>query len=322
MPNNTALISGAAGFIGHHLAGFLKQHGQYDRVVGVDLVTPESRGYVAHCDAFVTGDLRDALFVDALYRQVKPRHVYHLAANVGGLGHMHGRDAEIMLDNGRIDWNVVGMAPEHGVERLLFASSSVVYPAHLTLHVEADAWPARPTEGGYGLQKLATEELCRYLSEKHDGFETRVVRFSNTYGPEGSWNDGREKAPAAMCRKVRLAEDGGEIEVWGDGNQARSFLFIEDALRGIHAVMVSSHSGPLNVGSDQLVTINDLVSIVSGIAGKSVRVRYDLDKPQGVRARSSDISYIAKTTGWRPIVSLEDGLRATYDWISQQVSST
>ena len=209
------------------------------------------------------------------------------------------------------------------VERFLFSSSACVYPMYLqkspdvTNLKEEDAYPAEPEEG-YGTEKLFMEELCKYYREDY-GFETRVVRFHNVYGPLGTYEGGKEKAPAAICRKVALASDGGEIEVWGDGEQTRSFMHVDDCVEGIHRIMRSDYPHPLNLGTDELVTINQLVDLVAEVSGKRITKRHDLSKPQGVRGRNSDNSRLRQVLGWEPVVPLREGLVSTYVWIESEL---
>lgn len=330
----TALITGAAGFIGHHMARFVKEHGMYDRVVGVDIVDIGDNGYPDYLDVFIQADLRDSSVIPRIMKGVD--HVYHFAAHMGGLGFITGRDAEVMYNNAQIDLNVIGGAAESaaggGVSKLLYTSSAVVYPevrqgSSRALNLREDeAWGGFPSEGGYGVEKLFGESLCTYIAAQ-GVLETRVVRLHNVFGPEGAWDNGKEKVPAALCRKVASATQSYsisshkievEIDVWGDGKQTRSFLYIEDALRGIASVMACGYSEPLNVGSDRLVSINELADIIGEIAGVKVAKNY-VDGPVGVRGRNSDNCRVMRTTGWRPRVSLEEGLRETYSWISQQV---
>lgn len=321
----TAVITGCGGFVGHHLAHYLRTTGNYDHITGVDIVPCE---YDNGCDEFHLADLRDPSQAPRFINSGD--HVYHLAADMGGLGYITDRDAQVMTNNIRISMNVLEAAYLAGAGRLLFTSSAVVYPESLQVNPgavglrECDVWPAQPSEGGYGLEKLFTEQACRYYREQR-GLETRVVRLHNVFGPEGAWDNGKEKAPAALCRKVaEIKHHFGpgygnfDIEVWGDGKQTRSFLYIDDAVRGIHKVMMSDHPEPLNVGSDRLVAIGDMVDIIAGIAGVKVSKQYDLTKPQGVRGRNSDNELVTKVTGWEPRVTLEDGLRATYIWLERQ----
>ena len=249
--------------------------------------------------------------------------VYHLAADMGGIGYITAIHADITRNNVLINVNMLEACRINGAGRFLFSSSACVYPmykqkeADVTPLKEEDAWPAEPEEG-YGLEKLFMEKLCQYYREDH-GLETRVARFHNVYGPLGTYEGGKEKAPAAICRKVALAKDGDEIEVWGDGKQTRSFLYIEDCLEGVYRLLHSDYPHPLNIGSDRLVTIDELIDIVAGIAGKRIRKRYDLTKPQGVRGRNSDNTKMRQVLGWEPQVSLEKGLEITYRWIESQL---
>ena len=245
--------------------------------------------------------------------------VYNLAANMGGIGFIEAHKAEIMHDNVLINVHMLEAARSNGVKQYLYTSSACVYPRYrqdlpeVTPLQEEDAYPADP-EDGYGWEKLFSERQCRHYQEDY-GLETRVVRLHNVYGPYGTYDGGREKSPAAICRKVALVEDGGEIEVWGDGRQTRSYCYVEDCVEGLCRVMRSDYRSPLNLGSDRLVTINELVDIIVATAGKSVRRRHDLSQPQGVRGRNSDNRRLREVLGWEPPTSLEDGLRATYHWI-------
>jgi nucleoside-diphosphate-sugar epimerase len=219
---------------------------------------------------------------------------------------------------------MIQAAHQHDVKRFLFSSSACVYPQHLQKKPdvvplrEDDAFPADPEEG-YGLEKLYTEKLCQYFTEDWE-FPTRVVRFHNVYGPLGTYDGGREKAPAALSRKIAMLQDGGELLIWGDGKQTRSFMYIDDCVEGIYRIMQSDYSAPLNLGTDELVTVDELVDIISEIAGKSVIKRHDLSKPQGVRGRNSDNSRLREVLGWEPKTPLRQGLLPTYRWIEQRVS--
>jgi nucleoside-diphosphate-sugar epimerase len=312
------LVTGAGGFIGHHLVSYLVQRGYWVR--GVDLKLPEYTGTTAH--EFELLDLRrwhDC--VQSVRGNIEI--VYNLAAKMGGIGFIESHKAEIMHDNVLINVHMLEAARVYGVQRYLYTSSACVYPGYRQSAPEVmplkeeDAYPADP-EDGYGWEKLFAERQCRHYYEDY-GLETRVVRFHNIYGPLGTYDGGREKSPAAICRKVALAEDGGEIEVWGDGNQTRSYCYIDDCVEGIHRLMHSNYSEPLNLGSDRLVTINDLVDIVAHIAGKVIRRRHDLTRPQGVRGRNSDNSRLREVLGWEPTATLEQGLADTYWWIYEQL---
>lgn len=242
---------------------------------------------------------------------------------MGGIGYISTNHAEVARNNTLINLNMLEACRIQGVRRFFFSSSACVYPRYLQRDAEvrplreSDAWPAEPEEG-YGLEKLYMEKLCEYYREDF-GIETRVARLHNVYGPLGTYDGGREKAPAAICRKVALATEDGEIEIWGDGQQTRSFMYIDDCVEGIYRIMQSDYPRPLNLGTDRLVTIDELVDIVCRVAGKRLRKRYDLSKPQGVRGRNSDNSLIRQVLGWEPQISLEVGLARTYAWIEEEL---
>jgi nucleoside-diphosphate-sugar epimerase len=250
--------------------------------------------------------------------------VYALAANMGGIGFIETNRGVIVRDNTLINLHTIEAARMNGASRLLFSSSACIYPRYLQNSAEVrplkeeDAYPA-DAEDGYGWEKLYMERVCRHYVEDF-GLQTRVVRFHNIYGPLGTFEGGREKSPAAICRKVALARDGGEIEVWGDGNQTRSFCYIDDCVEGIYRIMRSDHRQPLNLGTDELVSINQLVDMVSAIAGKQLHKKYDVTKPQGVRGRNSDNTALRRVLGWEPAITLEEGLARTYSWISGELA--
>lgn len=312
-----ALVTGAGGFIGHHLVKYLQQQGYWVR--GVDVKEPEFEASPA--DEFELLDLRDREHCLAVTDGIQ--EVYHLAADMGGIGYITAYLADISRNNTFINLNMLDAARANGVDRLLFASSACVYPQYLQERPdiaplkEEDAWPADPEEG-YGLEKLYMEKLCEYYRTDH-GLETRVVRFHNVYGPLGTYDGGKEKAPAAICRKVALTPDGGEIEVWGDGKQTRSFMYVDDCVEGIVHLMRSDHHEPLNMGRDEMVTINELVDTVAAISGKTITRSHDLTKPQGVRGRNSDNARLREVLGWEPSTSLRDGLEPTYRWIEDEL---
>jgi GDP-D-mannose 3',5'-epimerase len=311
------LVTGAGGFIGHHLTKSLVAKGDWVR--GVDLKRPEYEPSTAH--AFRLLDLRR--WENCLEATRGVDEVYNLAANMGGIGFIESHKAEIMHDNVLINVHMLEAARQNGVRRYLYTSSACIYPSYRQESAEVaplkeeDAYPADP-EDGYGWEKLFSERQCRHYFEDY-GLETRVVRFHNIYGPLGTYDGGREKSPAAICRKVALAEDGGEIEVWGDGLQTRSYCFIEDCVEGIDRLMRSDHREPLNLGSDHLVTINEMVDLVAAVAGKRIRRRHNLTAPQGVRGRNSDNRRLREVLKWEPGTSLEDGLRRSYEWIHDQL---
>lgn len=311
------LVTGAGGFIGHHLVKYLVARGYWVR--GVDLKQPEFEPSPAH--EFLVLDLRERRNCERAVQDIE--HVYHLAADMGGIGYISVYRASVARNNLLINLGMLEASRLSGVERFFFASSACIYPAYRQASAdvsplrEEDAYPALPEEG-YGWEKLMTEKLCQYYREDY-GLETRIARFHNVYGPLGAYEGGREKAPAALCRKIALARDGDEIEVWGDGRQTRSFLYIADCVEGIYRIMQSDYPEPLNLGSDRLVTIDELVGLIAQIAGKRIRVRHNLNQPQGVRGRNSDNTRLRAVLGWEPAISLEEGLRETYAWIEQQI---
>ena len=314
------LVTGAGGFIGHHLAASLKRRGYWVR--GADLKRPEYEPTPA--DEFELLDLRR--WPDCLVATRGIDLCYNLAANMGGIGFITGYKAEIMRDSVLINTHMLEAARLNGISKFLFTSSACVYPgyrqnsAEVTPLREDDAYPA-DAEDGYGWEKLFTERMCRHYYEDY-GLQTYVVRFHNIYGPLGTYDGGREKSPAAICRKIALTQDGDEIEVWGDGQQTRSYCYIDDCVEGITRLIETEEHEPMNLGSDQLVTINELVDIVARAAGKRIVKCYDLTKPQGVRGRNSDNTKLRRVLGWEPSTSLEEGLARTYRWIRDQLIRT
>lgn len=311
------LVTGAGGFIGHHLVRRLKSDGFWVR--GVDIKHPEYEDSVA--DEFELLDLRK--FDNSLLATRNIDQVYNLAADMGGIGYITAYLASISCNNTLINAHVLEASRLNGVARFLFSSSACVYAQYkqkrpdVTPLREEDAYPADP-EPGYGWEKLWAEELCRYFRKDYK-LQTRIVRFHNVYGPLGTFDGGKEKAPAAISRKVALSRDGDEIEVWGDGEQTRSFMYIDDCVEGLVRLMHSNHHEPLNLGTNQLVTINELVDMVCTVAGKRLRKRHDLSKPQGVRGRNSDNSRLRQVLGWEPGISLQQGLVTTYRWIESEI---
>jgi len=312
-----ALVTGAGGFIGHHLVRYLKERGFWVR--GVDIKHSEYEPSVA--DEFVLLDLRRMDHCLEATRDVE--EVYALAADMGGMGFISSHHAQILRDNALINIQTLESARQNAVNRYLYCSSACVYPEYrqadtdVTPLREEDAYPAQPQDA-YGWEKLITERLCTHYREDY-GLETRIVRFHNVFGPLGTWRGGREKAPAAICRKVALAKLTGnpEIEIWGDGEQTRSFCYIADCVVGIHKLMRSNYHQPLNLGQDRLVTINQLADMVAAIAGIQI-VKRHVSGPQGVRGRNSDNTRLREVLGWEPRISLEEGLSRTYRWIEEQ----
>src|SRR5580658_5001760 len=313
------LITGAGGFIGSYLTKYLVSRGDWVR--GVDIKYPEYEPTQAH--EFKILDLR--LWENCLEATRDIDEVYALAANMGGIGFIETNKAVIVRDNTLINHHSIEAARVNGVRRFLYTSSACVYPGYLqkTSEVaplkEEDAYPA-DAEDGYGWEKLYMERTCRHYREDF-GLETRIVRFHNIYGPLGTYDGGREKSPAAICRKVALAKNGESIEVWGDGEQTRSYCYIDDCVEGIHRLMRSDVREPLNLGTERLISINGLVDLVAGIAGKRVQKVHDLSKPQGVRGRNSDNTRLRKVLGWEPSISLETGLARTYHWIAGRIAA-
>jgi len=309
-------VTGAGGFIGYHLTNHLKAAGHWVR--GVDIKPPEFAP--SQADEFHLLDLRRASSAVVVTRDVE--WVFALAADMGGMGFIGNRANEwdIIRNNTLINLNTLTAAQQNGVQRYFFSSSACVYPEYrqdvtdVTPLREEDAYPAQPQEA-YGWEKLYTERLCCYSA-----VPTRIARFHNVYGPFGAWRGGREKAPAALCRKIAEAKRDGvhEIEVWGDGQQTRSFMYVDDCVRGIMAVMESDHAAPLNIGSDRAVTIDELADMIAAIAEWPVDKKH-VSGPQGVRGRNADLCRVIQAVGWQPQVALEDGLAQTYRWIEKQV---
>jgi nucleoside-diphosphate-sugar epimerase len=312
------LVTGAGGFIGHHLTKSLVERGYWVR--GVDLKMPEYEPTSAH--EFLELDLRR--WENTLKASEGIDEVYNLAANMGGIGFIESHKAEIMHDSALINLHMLEAARVNGATRFLFSSSACVYPGYLQDSAdvrplkEDDAYPA-DAEDGYGWEKLFMERQCRHYREDY-GLQTRIVRFHNVYGELGTYDGGREKSPAAICRKVALAEPRGTIEIWGDGLQTRSYCYVADCVEGIHRLMRSEYPDPLNLGTDRLVTINELMDIVCGIAGKQLQRTHDVSKPQGVRGRNSDNTRLRQVLSWEPQTPLETGLANTYRWIESELA--
>ena len=312
------LVTGAGGFIGHHLVTFLKTRGYWVR--GIDLKAPEYSAPDA--DEFELLDLRR--WPDCLVATRGVDEVYALAADMGGMGFISAHHAEILHNNVLINTHTLEAARRNGVGRYLYTSSACVYPEHRQTETnvvplrEEEAYPAAPQDA-YGWEKLVSERLCLHYREEH-GIETRIVRFHNIFGPLGTWSGGREKAPAALCRKVAIAKDTGvhEIDIWGDGEQTRSFCYIDDCVDGLYRLMRSDYPEPLNLGQDRMVTINELAGMIAACAGVEISIRH-VPGPQGVRGRNSDNTRLRQVLGWEPRISLEEGLARTYAWIERQV---
>lgn len=313
------LVTGAGGFIGNHLVSHLKQEGYWVR--GVDLKRPEYSE--SEADEFQIRDLRNRADAEEATRGVQ--QVYALAADMGGMGFISKFHAEILHNNLLIDTHTLEASRANDVERFLYTSSACIYPLYLQSETdvsplkEEDAYPAEP-EDAYGWEKLVIERMCMHYQVQY-GTQTRVVRLHNIFGPQGTWEGGREKAPAAMCRKVATAKLAGssEVEIWGDGEQTRSFCFIGDCVVGLRKLMESDYSKPLNLGQDRLITINQLADSVADIAGIEITKRH-IHGPQGVRGRNSDNTRLRQVLDWEPEISLEEGLRQTYEWIEREVA--
>jgi GDP-D-mannose 3',5'-epimerase len=315
-----AMVFGAGGFIGHHLVARLKKDGFWVR--GVDLHLPEFGE--SEADEFITGDLRDVPFTESLIDR-KFAEVYQLAADMGGAGYLFtgDNDAEVIFNSAQVNLNTARFCTSENVERLLFTSSACIYPMHNQLDpdnpdcAEDTAYPADP-ESDYGWEKLFAERLYSAFN-RNRGIDVRIARYHNIFGPMGAWNNGREKAPAAVCRKVAEAPEGGSVEIWGDGQQTRSFLYIDDCLEGTIRLMRSNYLGPVNIGSEHMVTIQQLVETVMDLSGKRLSIDF-VDGPVGVRGRNSNNDRARQVLGWEPSISLRDGLSETYNWISAQAT--
>jgi GDP-D-mannose 3',5'-epimerase len=315
----TALVCGAGGFIGSHLVKRLKREGFWVR--GVDQKFP--RYAETHADDFVVGDLRE----QDLVRRIVDRgfdEVYQLAADMGGAGFVFTgeNDADIMQNSALINLNVLDACWKRNVKKIFYSSSACMYPEHNQLDpdnpktAEDSAYPANP-DSEYGWEKLFSERLFLAYA-RNKGMNINIARFHNIFGPEGSWNDGREKAPAAFCRKVAMTQDGDEMEMWGDGIQTRSFLYIDECLEGMRRLMDSDDFfGPVNIGSEEMVSINEMAKIVMNIAGKNISIKH-IPGPEGVRGRNSDNALIKEKLGWEPDFPLKKGLEKTYHWIKKQ----
>ncbi len=311
------LVTGAGGFIGHHLVKYLVAKGYWVR--GVDIKEPEYEP--SYSDEFLLMDLRRR--DNCLVATHGVSHVYNLAADMGGIGYITAFLADISRNNILINTHMLEAAHINSVAKYFYSSSACIYPMYLQTNEdstplkEEDAYPA-DAEEGYGWEKLFAEKLCEYYHQDY-GLQTRIARFHNVYGPLGTYDGGKEKAPAAICRKLAVAKDGDEIEVWGDGQQTRSFMYIDDCTEGIYRIMQSDISKPLNLGMDVMISVDGLVDLISDISGKSITKNHDLTKPQGVRGRNSDNTLLKTLLEWEPNISLREGLQTTYSWIHNQI---
>lgn len=318
----TALVCGAGGFIGSHLVKRLKKEGYWVR--GVDVKKPEYGKTVA--DEFIKGDLRDQRFC----KKVLDRsfdEVYQLAADMGGAGYIFSgeHDADVMHNSAQINLNMMYYGHQAKIKKIFFSSSACIYPEENQLDPnnpktsEKSAYPANP-DSEYGWEKLFSERMYLAYSRNHN-MKIKIARFHNIFGPEGAWNNGKEKSPAAICRKIAEVKSGGVIEMWGDGKQTRSYLYIDECLEGVRRLMKSNFTGPVNIGSNEMVSINQLAEMVMEIAGKKLKIKH-IKGPLGVRGRTSDNRLIKKELGWKPTAKLKDGLSETYAWIGKQVNKS
>lgn len=319
MSQTKVLVTGAGGFIGHHLVTFLKGKGYWVR--GVDIKLPEYR--TTDADEFELLDLRR--WDNCLQATRGIEEVFGLAADMGGMGFISAHHSQILHNNSLINTHTLEAARVNGARRYFYTSSACVYPeykqtdANVVPLKEEDAYPAMPQDA-YGWEKLVMERLCTHYREDY-GIQTRIVRFHNIFGDHGTWDGGREKAPAALSRKVAVAKLTGEheIEMWGDGGQTRSFCYIDDCLEGIYRLMRSEYVSPLNLGSDRMVTINELAYMIAEIAGIEITIKH-IPGPMGVRGRNSDNTRLRQVLNWEPQLTLEEGLKRTYSWIEPQVA--
>lgn len=313
------LVTGGGGFVGSHLARYLYQQGNFVRTVDIK--------YDDYIQDYCTEKLKLDLRIKENCLKVTKNidKVYNLAANMGGIGFITTVGAEVMHDNTLINTFMLEASRQNNIKRYLFTSSACVYPTYRQTDPnikglrEEDAYPADP-DNFYGWEKLYTEKMCEAY-QRDCRMDIRILRYHNIYGPEGTYKGGREKSPAALCRKVAEAADPGTIEIWGDGKQTRSYCYVDDAVKGTVALMESDYAKPINIGSDRLVTINKLADMIIQISEKRITKTYNLTAAQGVRGRNADLTLVKKVLGWQPQISLEDGLSRTYKWIKEQVIS-
>jgi len=312
------LVTGGGGFIGSHLARYLYLQGNFVRTADI-----KYDDYIQdYCTEKLTIDL--GIKENCLKATKNIDKVYNLAANMGGIGFITEIGAEVMRDNTLINTFMLEASRKNNVKRYLFTSSACVYPTYRQTDPnvkglrEEDAYPADP-DNFYGWEKLYTEKMCEAYQRDY-GMDMRVLRYHNIYGPEGTYKGGREKSPAALCRKVAEATNPGTIEAWGDGKQTRSYCYIDDAVKGTISLMESDYSKPINIGSDRLLTINELADMIIKISGKKITKKYNPTAPQGVRGRNADLTLVKKVLNWQPQITLEEGLTKTYRWIEKQVS--
>lgn len=310
-------IAGGGGFIGHHLSRRLKKEGHY--VVVADI----RREYMkdSDCDEFLGLDLRK--FDDCLRATEGCEWVFNLAADMGGMGYIQSNNSTILYNSTMISYNMIEAARRNGAKRFFYASSACVYPENIQDQPDVQAlredmaWPAHPQDA-YGFEKISSEQIALHYAKDFD-METRIARFHNIYGPEGTWCGGREKAPAAFCRKVIAASDPGEVEIWGDGLQTRSFCYVDDCVEGILRIMKSDYTEPLNLGTEDMVSMNQFMQVIARIENKDLTFNH-IKGPEGVRGRNSDNTLIRQVLGWAPSISLEEGITKTYYWIKEQMS--
>ena len=312
------LITGGGGFIGSHLARYLFQQGNYVRIVDIKFDDYIQEKYYTEK---LTLDLR--IWENCLKTTKDIDKVFNLAANMGGIGFITEVGAEVMHDNVLINTYMLEASRQNKVKRYLFSSSACVYPTYrqtnpnVTELKEEDAYPADP-DNFYGWEKLYTEKMCEAYQRDHN-MDIRILRYHNIYGPEGTYKGGREKSPAALCRKVAEATNPGEITIWGDGKQTRSYCYIDDAVEATIKLMESNYNKPINIGSDRLVTIDELANMIIKISEKQITKKYDPTAPQGVRGRNADLTLVKKVLNWKPKTTLEEGLEKTYEWIETKV---